>query len=37
MIATPCQRNRAHAEVEGEDMDPTKERNLRESGTDEIS
>jgi hypothetical protein len=25
MIATPCQRNRAHAEVEGEDMDPTKE------------
>jgi len=35
MIATPCQRNRA--EVEGEDMDPTKERNLGESGTDEMS
>lgn len=27
----------AHAEVEGGDMDPTKERNLRVSGTDEMS
>ena len=35
MIATPCQRNRAHAEVEGEDMDPTKERNLSVSGAHE--
>ena len=37
MIATPCQRNKAHAEVEGGDMLPTKEWNLRVSGTDEAS
>jgi hypothetical protein len=35
MIATPKRRNRLMQAVEGGDMDPTKERNLRLSGIDE--
>jgi len=37
MIATPDQRNKALAEVEGGDMNATKERKRAKSETDEVS